>query len=207
MLTLLGGKPSPFVRKVIVALEEKGVPYQIENLSPFPKTPELLAQNPLGKIPILRDGSTHIPDSSVIIAYLERIHPKPSIYPEDPKEFARALFLEEFSDSRVAEVCGGLLFQKFIKPNFFKQETDQAVVDGILKNGLPSLVEQLEGFIAKGATTLLSRFSVADAALGCQLQSLVLAGVELDAKKAPKLVAYRDAIHGRPSFKAAMPSV
>ena len=27
MLTVKGGKPSPFVRKVIVALEEKGIPY------------------------------------------------------------------------------------------------------------------------------------------------------------------------------------
>ena len=59
-----GGSPSPFARKVIVAFKEKGVAYESKDLAPFPKSPGLLAMNPLGKIPILElaDGS-YIPDS------------------------------------------------------------------------------------------------------------------------------------------------
>jgi len=207
MLTVLGAKPSPFVRKVIVALEEKGVPYQLEDLAPFPKSPELLAMNPVGKIPILRDGDTHIPDSSVIIAYLERVHPQPSLYPEDPKEYARALFLEEFSDTRVQNTVGALFFERFVKPHLFQQEPDPEVVDSLLANDVPALIDQLEGMIDEGATTLLSRFSVADAAWGSQLTSLQLAGVTLDAARAPKLAAYEEAVLSRPSFKAAAPDL
>ena len=77
-----GIAPSPFVRKVMAACEEKGLSYEDKVLIPFPKTPELLKMNPLGKIPILEiaDG-TYIQDSSVICAYLEKVHPKPALLP------------------------------------------------------------------------------------------------------------------------------
>jgi glutathione S-transferase len=51
-LIVHGGLPSPFVRKVLICLEEKGVPYEWRPIAPFPKSPELLALNPLGQIPI-----------------------------------------------------------------------------------------------------------------------------------------------------------
>ncbi len=207
MLIVKGAKPSPFARKVIVTLEEKGIPYEVENLAPIPKTPELLAMNPLGKIPILQDGDDHIPDSSVIIAYLERIHPTPSVYPEDPKEFARALFLEEFSDTRMIDVIGGIYFERFIKGQFFKLEPDAEKVDAILANDLPPLLDQLEALVPDGASSLVSRFSVADIAWGCQLMNLGLCDVEIDAGRAPKLAAYTESVLARPSFKAATPEI
>ncbi len=207
MIILKGAKPSPFVRKVIVALEEKGIPYQLENLAPFPKTPELLAISPLGKIPVLQDGDVHVPDSSVIIAYLERTQPGPSLYPEDPAEYARALFLEELADTRVVDVLGPLFFEKWVKPNVFQQETDDAVVERVLADELPPLLAQLEGFAPDDGGTLLSRFSVADAALCAQLMGLVFTGIGLDASQAPKLASYFDEMLARPSFKSAMPAL
>ena len=41
-------------------------------------------------------------DSSVICAYLERIHPMPALYPMDPVEYAKALWFEEYGDSELA---------------------------------------------------------------------------------------------------------
>jgi len=55
--------------------------------------------NPLGKIPILEHEDLVVPDSSVIVAYIERLYPTPALYPEDPKEMARALFYQEFGES------------------------------------------------------------------------------------------------------------
>src|SRR5262249_18434378 len=71
-MKLYGASLSPFVRKVRIILEEKGIPYETEELVPLPKTPALLAMHPLGKIPILCDGDVVVPDSSVICAYLEK---------------------------------------------------------------------------------------------------------------------------------------
>ena len=59
-----GNGLSPYVRKVRFFLAEKGVDYDHDPLLPFPKTPELLAKSPLGKIPFYEDGDLVVPDSS-----------------------------------------------------------------------------------------------------------------------------------------------
>ena len=75
----------------------------------------------------------------------------------------------------------------------------------LLANDLPPLFDQLEGFLEDGATTLLSRFSVADIGVCAQLMSLALCGAKIDAARAPKLAHYYAANLARPSFKAATP--
>jgi glutathione S-transferase len=89
-MKLYGTRQSPFDRKVLVVLVEKGIPYETEHLAPAPKTPELLALHPMGKIPILRDGDVVVPDSSVICAYLEKKHPAPALYPHAASAVARS---------------------------------------------------------------------------------------------------------------------
>ncbi len=202
-LILHGGTPSPFMRKVRVALLEKGLAFENKNLSPFPKTPELLAMHPLGKIPVLEHDGTIIPDSSVICAYLERIHPEPRLYPEDPKDFARALFLEEYADTRLAESIGPVLFERFIKPNFFKQETDTERVREALENQIPPAFDWLEKQLGDGETLVGPRLSIADVAVGAQLQSLVFAQEVIDDSRWPKLARYASKLHARPSFEKA----
>ena len=88
-MKLYGVNGSPFVRKALVVLEEKTLPYETERMvSVSPKSPELLALHPMGKIPVLRDGDVVVPDSSVICAYLEKKYPAPAIYPDDPADLA-----------------------------------------------------------------------------------------------------------------------
>ncbi len=94
-----GTRVSPFTRKVFVALEEKGIAYEKVDVRPLPRTDELFAKSPLGKIPVMEVEGTYVPDSSVICHYLERTHPSPALYPTAPLAFARALFLEEYASS------------------------------------------------------------------------------------------------------------
>ena len=202
-MKLYGGTLSPFVRKVRIALEEKGLPYEIERLAPVPKTPELLALHPMGKIPILRDGDVVVPDSSVICAYLERVHPAPALYPQDAAELAAALFFEEYSDTRMSEVIGGINFETFVKPQILKQEPDLARA-AEFRARLPELYDYLESRLSADREWLLPRFGIADAAVGAQLQGLVFAGEEIDAARWPRTAAYRRAIEARPSFKTAI---
>ena len=202
-LIIHGGTPSPFMRKVRVALLEKGLAFENKNLSPFPKTPELLTMHPLGKIPVLEHDGTMIPDSSVICAYLERIQPEPRLYPEDPKDYARALFLEEYADSRLAETIGPVLFERFIKPNIFKQETDTERVQEALEKQIPPAFDWLEAQLGDGEALVGPRLTIADVAVGAQLQSLVFAQEAIDDSRWPKLARYASKLHARPSFEKA----
>ena len=202
-MKLYGGARSPFFRKVRVVLEEKGIPYQTEALVPVPKTPELLAMHPMGKIPILRDGDVVVPDSSVICAYLERKHPAPALYPQDAADLASALFLEEYADTRMSEIIGGIAFETFVRPQILKEQGDP-VRAAELRNRLPELYDHLESRLSDDREWLLARFGIADAAVGVMLQGIRLIGEEIDSARLPRLARYRDSIDARPSFKTAL---
>jgi glutathione S-transferase len=205
-MKLYGHPGSPFVRKALVALEEKGIPYENVPLSSIPgqKSPELLALHPLGKIPVLGDGDVVVPDSSVICAYLEKKHPAPPLYPAEPAELAKALFLEEYSDTRVFEVLSGVLFERVVKPYAMQQEPDEARVQQLLGRELPPVLDYLESQLPAEGGTALARFSVADAALGGQLSTLPLSGAPIDERRWPRCARYLAALLARPSFKTAL---
>lgn len=203
-MKIYGVPQSPFVRKAIIVLEEKGIPYENEPLIPLPKTPELLALNPIGKIPILRDGDTVVPDSSVICAYLERKHPAPALYPSDPADFAKALFLEEYADTRLAEVTLPLIFERVVKQILYGEASDETRVRSVLEEVLPPALDYLETQAPDAGDSVLARFSIADVAIGTQLAALPGVDVAIDARRWPRLARYQQALVARPSFKSAM---
>jgi glutathione S-transferase len=201
-MKLCGAIQSPFVRKCAIVLIEKGIPFESEMLIPLQKTPEHLAMHPLGKIPVLKDGDVVVPDSSVICLYLEKKHPSPPVYPADPAQYAAALFMEEYSDSKLAEIFGGLLFERFVKPTFLGGAPDEARVAGLLGQ-VPGVFDYLESKLPEGRDTLLPRFSVADAALAGQFATFAGSGVAIDAARWPRTARYAEALAARPSVKSA----
>ena len=92
MLEIHGLNVSPFVRKTRVALAEKGIPYELKPVNLLAPSPEFKQMSPLGKIPVLRHDDLTLPDSSCILAYLERRFPEPALYPQNPAQYGRALF-------------------------------------------------------------------------------------------------------------------
>jgi len=210
-MKLYGAPQSPFVRKVRIVLEEKGLPYQLEGPAPH--------LHPQGKMPVLQDGDLVVPDSSVICAYLERMHPSPSLYPEDPADLARALFLEEYGDAWMSEGMGAIVLERFVKPNLLGQPTDVARLEQLLDSAktrwfdkprsaaghpIPSVLDYLESQLPGDRDTVLARFSIADAALGAHFGWIEPAGLEIDPGRWPRTARYRQALSARPSFKSTL---
>ncbi len=205
MPKLLGAFGSPFVRKAFVALTEKGIPFEHEQTIPFGAPASFRKISPLGKIPAFQDGDRTLADSSVIIAYLEKIEPEPSLYPSDPYEYARALWFEEYGDGGLAPIIGGkIFFPKVIAPRFFKQEPNLAEIQKVVDNELPPMFDYLEGELGNNEYLVGNKFSIADIGIATQFVNFMLAGYSVDAKRWPKLVAYLNRIHSRPSFKTAI---
>lgn len=202
MPTVYGASASPFVRKVRVVLAEKGIAYELDPVIPFNVSDEFKKMSPLGKIPAFRDNDKTMADSSVICAYLERVHPQPALYPSDPYEYARALWFEEYADSGMVAVVGPkIFFQRIIAPVFFNRPTDEAMVNKAINEELPVLFDYLESQL-NGPYLVAGAFSIADISVASQLVNLRHAGVGVDEKKWPKLAKYTAAMHARPSFKA-----
>ncbi len=201
MPTLHGVNLSPFVRKARFALEEKGIAYEQIQVLPFGQTPEFLKISPLGKIPVWQDGDFIVPDSSVIIDYLERTHPTPALYPSDPKLRARALWYEEYADTKVVEVLTTVFFQRFVNPKFMQQPTDEALVEETLRDRIPPVFDYLEQEIGDNEVLVGSQYSIADLAVSSPFVNFALGGEEVDAARWPVLAAYVQRCQSRPAQK------
>ena len=101
---IIGSYLSPYVRKVLVFLDLKGIPYEIDPIVPFFGSDRFSQVSPVRRIPVLLDEEVTLADSSVICQYLEDRYPDPALYPENIVERARTRWLEEFADSRMGEV-------------------------------------------------------------------------------------------------------
>jgi glutathione S-transferase len=208
MITVHGAGPSPFVRKVRVALAEKSLAYTLDPLMPFGASPELKKVSPLGKIPAMTDGDATLADSSVICAYLERKYPEPALYPKDPYAYGRALWFEEYADSGLVAVIGPKIFlQKIVNPLFFNKPCDEAAVQKAFDEELPPLLDYLEGqldaaHVGKGIVD--GRFSIADIAISTMIVNLEHAGFAIDAGRWPKLAGHVAQVHARPSFQSVI---
>jgi glutathione S-transferase len=185
-----------------VALREKGIAYELNPILPFNVSDEYRKMSPLGKIPCYtpKEG-VNIPDSSVIVAYLERTNPNRPLYPENAEDYARALFLEEYGDSALVAAVGTVFFQRIVGPTFLGQKTDDAAVAGALEKQIPPLLAWLDEQITGKEFFVGNRLTIADIAIASPFVNFMHAGEKVDAKKYPNLAAFLDRMLNRPSFK------
>lgn len=102
-MTLLWSSRSPFVRKVMVSAHETGVVEALHTrrvvVAANKPNPEVMAVNPLNKIPtlLLADGS-QLYDSRVICEFFDSLHTGPRLFPSEPSRRWRALRLQALGD-------------------------------------------------------------------------------------------------------------
>jgi len=201
-MNIIYGAPfSPFVKKVIVVLKLKGMEYTVEPVTPFNKTEEFIKISPLGKIPAYKDASVELFDSSVICDYLDNKHPEPSIYPKEITKRALTLNLEEYADTRLAELLGrGLVYEKIVKPYFLKEAINLEVVNDTINNQLPKELEYLNSKVL-GKFMFGSEITIADITIGSLFLNASYADYHVDNAKYPKLSACLNNIFATDSFK------
>ncbi|OUR62166.1 hypothetical protein A9Q74_06895 [Colwellia sp. 39_35_sub15_T18] len=193
MSILYGVSASPFVRKAMLAHAYKNIPYELKLTPPGNNDAEFRQASPSGKIPAYKtDDGAAFADSSVIIAYLERISSKHSLYPENAANYAQALWFEEWSDSELMPATGALYFQRVLGPIFFQKATDPERVEEILTELIPKVLDILESRLTDKNWLIGEDFSVADIAVGSCLISLQHADYQIEQSRWPKLYSYNE---------------
>ncbi|WGE42937.1 stringent starvation protein SspA [Actinobacillus equuli] len=84
VMTLFSDKNDVYSHQVRIVLAEKGVPYEIENISPDTISEDLMEVNPYGNVPTLVDRDLVLFNSRIIMEYLDERFPHPPLMPVYP---------------------------------------------------------------------------------------------------------------------------
>ena len=104
-LRLISHKLCPYVQRAVIALTEKGVPFERIDVDLANKPDWFLAISPLGKTPVLQVGEAAIFESAVILEYLEETQPKP-LHPADPLRRAEHRAWIEYGSQVLNDIAG-----------------------------------------------------------------------------------------------------
>lgn len=199
MITIIGNHVSPYVRKVLCALELKGVAYRVDPIIPFFGDDRFEAMSPLRRVPVLIDrdgegGDFVLPDSTAICEYLDEAYPGPALLPAGPRDRARARWIEEFSDSRLGDVLvWRLFFGTLIGPRVLGHEKDEAALARVVAEDVPAALAQTEALLPQAVINGHFLFgdapTTADFAVGAMLQMPGFVRQPVDPDRFPRCAA------------------
>lgn len=183
--------------KVHIALLEKGLAFSTPPVdSALMRSPSFLAMNPLGKVPVLRDGDLALGESEVIVEYLEERYPEPALMPRSVDGRAQCRWLTRFHDMYLGPQLSTLFFA--LSDGRAQQPGFSVEVDRLFE-----YVALLEARIDPKPYFLGSQFTLADGAYALSYHYIITLtaahGRPLTADGMPKLGAWFDAVSQRPA--------
>jgi glutathione S-transferase len=191
-LTLISHKLCPYVQRAVIALTEKGVPFERIDVDLADKPAWFKKVSPLGKTPVLLVDDIAIFESAVILEYLEETQPNP-LHPSDPLARAEDRAWIEFGSAILNDIWG--LYTAADQAAFFAKVAT-------LKEKFARVESRLKGKWFDG-----KRFGLVDAAFAPVFRYFdafdrvadfgILAGL-------PKLAAWRTALAARASVRSAV---
>ena len=195
---------APNPRRVRIFLAEKNIEIIYVHVDVYKgesRTPEFIAKNPLGGLPVLEfDDGTYLTESVAICRYFEGISPEPQLMGVDPRDIA---FVEMWNRRMELEVFLPILnFLQHTSP-FFKGRLRQLpeFAEMRRKHGLKR-IEWLDSILAQREFVAGDRFTIADitAQVGIDL-GLNMAGLKLP-DGVGHLKRWHEAVTNRPSAQA-----
>ena len=199
-MIVYGSSLSPFVRKTLAFLYEKGLVAELKPTRLQDADPAFREASPFGKMPGFRDGDFAISDSTAIITYLEAKHPKPALIPAEPRARARTIWYEEFADTILTATMGKVFFNKVVSPMFLGKPGDLAAAEAAEREEFPPLLDYIEGVIPPSGHLVEDRLTLADIAVASPFVNFAHCGITVSAANHPKTAAFVDGILSRPSF-------
>jgi glutathione S-transferase len=186
---------SPYAMSAFVALEEKGLPYAVTEVSLPDKAHHAASyRSRTNRVPALQHGDYWLSESQAIAEYVAETFPAPRyprIFPEDLKQ--RGICREIMGWVRSDLMP---LRNERSTHSIFYARTDQPL-SSEARAAAAQLMKLCEALIQEGRTTLFADWCIADCDLTVMLQRLNLNGHPLP----PKVKAYAEANWARPSLR------
>lgn len=195
---------APNPRRLRIFVAEKGLKIPTEQVDIFAgknRTPEMLAKNPAGGLPVLElDDGTHVAESVAICRYLEGLHPDPNLMGKDSRDQS----IIEMWNRRVELgllAAAGRAFQH--TNELFKARLKQFPEYGeTQREAVTQQLQWLDAQIGSKPFIAGDRFTIADITAEVAVDFAVqMAGVPMD-PALNNLARWHQSVASRPSAKA-----
>ncbi len=195
-------------------LEELGVEYEIKRYERDPKTmlalASLRAVHPLGKSPVITENGLTIAESGAIIEYLVERHGTGMLAPAagTPERLRYTYWLHFAEGSAMPPLLLKLLFGRLPRQPmpFFARPIARGICSKVLETlvepQLRTQQEFMEAELMKRTWFAGEAFTAADIQMSFVVEASVARG-GLD-KTRPKLMAWLERIHARPTYQRAL---
>lgn len=201
-------------QRILWLLEELGLEYEVQRYerdrATFLAPPELRKIHPLGKSPVITDGSLTLAESGAIIEYLVARYGAGRLAPAaDSAVWPRYIYWLHYPEgSLMPPLLIKLIFDRIERSPmpFFAKPIARGIVANVRKGFIdPRLKDHLdflEGELARGTWFAGEEFTAADIQMSFPIE-LAVTRAGLDASR-PRLMAFLERIHARPAYRRAL---
>ncbi|WFU29559.1 glutathione S-transferase family protein [Bradyrhizobium brasilense] len=198
-LKLISHKLCPYVQRAVIALREKGVPFERIDIDLANKPDWFLKISPLGKVPVLvvtrGDGKeVALFESNVICEYIEETQAGAKLHPQDPLVRAEHRAWMEFGSAILGDLWG------------LETATDAAAFES-KRQAVAAKFARVEAALGAGPFFAGQNFSLVDAVFAPIFRYFDLFDQLTDLAvftHTPRLRAWRSALAQRPSVRSAV---
>jgi glutathione S-transferase len=163
MLKLIGTTMSPYTMRILLAARYKAIELTLEAPAGGAASATFRALNPMGRVPTLIDGELVLPESEVILCYLDDLQPTPPLFAGDAAARANIRLLLRLMDTYAPRS-----YSPFVRGD------DKAAIATALQQ-VAAALGYIEHFRRDGEFAAGDRFSAADCAfipVFCVFESL-----------------------------------
>lgn len=151
MLELYQFELSHYCEKVRLILDYKGLPYRKIEITPGLGQVDLYRLSGQRQVPVLKDGSEVIADSTAIAKYLDQRYPERLIIPLDPKQRALCWLIEEWADESIGLNALKVMIGAFSQNPTFRKALLPASTPDFLRNLVEAVPREALDVLGVGA--------------------------------------------------------
>ena len=197
-LKLISHKLCPYVQRAVIALNEKGIPFERIDIDLANKPDWFMAISPLGKVPVLivsaDSGEVALFESNVICEYIEETGGTTKMHPQDPIKRAGHRAWMEFGSAILSDLWG------------LETTTDAAVFES-KRQAVAAKFARVEAALGAAPFFTGESFSLVDAVFAPIFRYFDVFDEFFDLAifaETPKVRSWRAVLAKRPSVQAAV---
>ncbi|MFN3512369.1 MAG: glutathione S-transferase family protein [Phenylobacterium sp.] len=194
----------PASRQVRLALGEKRLPFAEEQVRYWERPPALLAMNPSGLTPVMKEEGGRRPlvlcESRAILDHLEETHPEPPLLGREPAERAEARRLLQWFDRKFDYEVGGFLLHEKMEKRLLGLGAPDLAALRAGREALRAHLVYVESLLSARDWLAGARLSLADFAAAAHLSVIDYFG-DVPWRDFPGVKTWYMKLKSRPAFR------